>query len=396
MLSLKNREEAGVSARHFPGLDALRGLAIVLVLIHHAFGPLASYQLAALPEWMRPVVWVIGFGYLGVHLFFTLSGFLITGILLDSRGRPDYYRHFYLRRLVRIGPAYVLTLLVLLVLGVISFKYLLLCLLFLANVPGIMGLSSQYGALWSLSVEEQFYLFWPFLVRRLSPHRLLVLALGVLLLSPLLRWGLQFAPYGLSDIRFKLWVVADFFAVGALGAVCVRARWGAPRISQIGLGFLLLGLLGVFKQFSATQWGTPLDKALQLSPFAVLFIGMLLLSYQYGGFARTWVGRVFCFLGGISYGLYLFHPLIFDLTSKYLGKVRFESVQVEVAVQMGLEISVAVALAYLSRRTFEAWFLALVPRSHEPAARLPDEAGPRLAGVRVPLYAAPHDHRPSP
>ena len=155
-------------------MDSLRGVAILLVLFFHGMAPVKNAQLSYAGNM---ILSVSQRGWSGVNLFFVLSGFLITGILADSRDRQDYYRRFYIRRGLRILPALYAILLLLLVGGWIQWRFLLLSLLFLANSAPLLGVALQYGPLWSLAVEEHFYIVWPTLIRRLSSRRLILIAL---------------------------------------------------------------------------------------------------------------------------------------------------------------------------------------------------------------------------
>ena len=152
-----------------PELDTLRGIAVLGVFFLHAFswqygglhfGALGRFFLAA----TQP-------GWIGVNLFFVLSGFLITGILLDSKGNPHFYRRFYTRRALRILPAYYALLLLLLLLHSSSFGFVGLSFVYLANVTDLFGVACGYGPLWSLAVEEHYYIFWPAVVHKLSTTR---------------------------------------------------------------------------------------------------------------------------------------------------------------------------------------------------------------------------------
>ena len=158
-----------------PELDSLRGVAILLVLFFHGFdSPGIVWSRLTVPG--RLFFTACLGGWTGVYLFFVLSGFLITGILLDSKPKPQYYRRFYIRRALRILPAFYLLLLLLIVLPRtgwlahrrVGWPFVALSFLYLANVTNLFGVPGQYGALWSLAVEEHFYLVWPAVVRRLS------------------------------------------------------------------------------------------------------------------------------------------------------------------------------------------------------------------------------------
>ena len=150
-----------------PELDTVRGIAILLVVFFHGFGfEFGTTGLSGLPK-----LFVLATlpGWMGVNLFFVLSGFLITGILLDSRGTAQFFKTFYVRRALRILPAYYLLLLVLWIvprIGIvdhrqISWQFIAVSLLFLSNVANLFAVPMQYGPLWSLAVEEHFYLYGP-------------------------------------------------------------------------------------------------------------------------------------------------------------------------------------------------------------------------------------------
>jgi peptidoglycan/LPS O-acetylase OafA/YrhL len=149
-----------------PELDTIRGIAVLLVVFFHGFG--FRYGLQGLSGFPKLFVAATLPGWMGVNLFFVLSGFLITGILLDTKSRADYYRRFYVRRALRILPLYYAVLLLLAILtrtGWVnrqaSWAYLSLSFFYLSNVTELFGVLSQYTVLWSLAVEEHFYLLWP-------------------------------------------------------------------------------------------------------------------------------------------------------------------------------------------------------------------------------------------
>ena len=140
-----------------PELDTIRGIAVLGVLFLHGF----SWQYAGLHfgTLARMVLAATQPGWLGVNLFFVLSGFLITGILLDSKQAPHFYRTFYTRRALRILPAYYALLILLLLLHSSSAGFVGLSFVYLANVTDLFGIACGYGPLWSLAVEEHYYLF---------------------------------------------------------------------------------------------------------------------------------------------------------------------------------------------------------------------------------------------
>jgi peptidoglycan/LPS O-acetylase OafA/YrhL len=176
-----------------PELDTLRGMAVLLVVIFHGFSFAAT--VSKFSGIARIFVAATAGGWTGVNLFFVLSGFLITGILFDSKSRPDYYSRFYIRRALRILPAFYLLLLLLLVLprtGLfeqrhVGWPFVVLSFFYLANMTGFFGVPGQYGALWSLAVEEHFYLLWPWIIRKLTRRAALWCAAGIVVACPTLR-----------------------------------------------------------------------------------------------------------------------------------------------------------------------------------------------------------------
>lgn len=121
-----------------PELDSIRGLAILGVLFYHGF--FWARDVSQFPRFERLFLRLMSPGEFGVSLFFVLSGFLITGLLIDSRDRPDYLRRFYIRRALRILPAYYGILVILAALGVISHGFLLISLVYCSNLAPLFGI----------------------------------------------------------------------------------------------------------------------------------------------------------------------------------------------------------------------------------------------------------------
>lgn len=355
-----------------PGLDVVRGLAIVAVLFYHG---IATDQVSAgesLPSGQQAFLNHFRYGAMGVHLFYVLSGFLIAGILLDTRADSSYYKNFYLRRLLRIVPAYLLMIVVLRASGAISWTYIAVCFLYVCNMPRLLHSSPEYGPFWSLSVEEQFYLTWPFVIRKLSVVNVSRLCVGIILFAPLLRYGIQFLPPVFADIQFKTWDVADFFAAGTLLAISVRSPKIRPKLRRSVI--VLIGTGGVFQVGMA--WLSPLASgswikpaaALGLSPFAILFSGVVLLGFLMPELASTLGGKFFSFLGDISYGLYLCHQFLFTCIDRWLpvhGN-RALSMFTQIWLRFLFEAAVSIGAAFLSRRYFEEKFLRMKPKRSDP------------------------------
>jgi peptidoglycan/LPS O-acetylase OafA/YrhL len=161
------RSQEPLIRRFMPELDTLRGIAVLGVLFLHGFS--WRYGNLHFTGAARVFMLLTQPGWIGVNLFFVLSGFLISGILLDSKDHPHYYRRFYMRRVLRILPAYYLLLVLLAVLHQATPAFLGLSFFYLANLTNFFGVAMDYGPLWSLAVEEHFYIVWPAIVRRLRP-----------------------------------------------------------------------------------------------------------------------------------------------------------------------------------------------------------------------------------
>ncbi len=350
-----------------PELDSLRGVAILLVLFFHGFGFL--FFTAPLPRLAHMFVVATAGGWMGVNLFFVLSGFLITGILIDSRSKPQYYRTFYVRRALRILPAYYALLLLLLVMPrtgwlgerQVGWQFVGLSGIYLANVTNFFGVAMQYGALWSLAVEEHFYFLWPVVVRSWSRRAVAWCALSITLICPALRAiaYLRGYEYGAG----YTWLVADGLAMGALLGLLSRG-WLADR-KRMKQGAILCMSLGVAILACGAPFGillgrTFLGGALRPTALNLFFAGALGLTLVVGTSHLKWMVRrpVLQFFGGISYGLYLIQMLAFDFADHLLGPAAVvRSSFALICLRFAIAGSIATGIAVLSRKYFEEWFL---------------------------------------
>ena len=363
-----------------PELDTLRGIAVSLVVLFHAFG--FSYGASGLSGVPKFLVGLTMGGWVGVNLFFVLSGFLITGILLDTKDRSDFYRRFYTRRALRILPLYYAVLVLLLVLvrtelvaRHASWSFLALSAIYLSNVTPFFGVPMQYGVLWSLSVEEHFYLLWPIAVRALSRRKVIACAVTVIAACVALRILYYFI--GWSNNGY-LWLSADGLAMGA--SLAALARNPEPRrdVRRCTLAaFVSSGTLLVcgapFGIFSAGHFLglTVRETAIDLFFLGVLGAALLIGTSQYRQFVNI---RVFQFLGTISYGVYLTHMLVFEVvahfTLRHWPSLRASAGHFALMVaQFCVAAPLTVAITYLSRWYFEERFLRMKDRSSAHDAR---------------------------
>jgi len=324
-----------------------------------------------------------------VNLFFVLSGFLITGILVESRARPDYYRNFYLRRALRILPAYYAVLLLLLLAsrsGIaqrhVSWAFIGLSCIYLANVSELFGVPAQYAVLWTLAVEEHFYLLWPTAVRRASRRVLPWMCGAIIVTCPALRsfYYWRHDQYGSG----YTWLVADGLAWGALVALAARGRLSSRRsMLQFGLACTAASVLiaVALLPLGMASSGRYAGGVLRVSLINSFFAGAIAIALVVG--TGRWQdllhSRTLRFFGEISYGLYLIHMLVFDVVNRvFLGwglqvsRTRGEFRLIVGRFAAGFLLSVAIA--YVSRWKFEERFLRLkdrfAERSHRDASDL--------------------------
>lgn len=318
--------------RHLPSLDGLRALAVLLVLWCHV-----PMQVAGYPEWLKTARSLVGPGGLGVELFFALSGFLITRILLAERDRGMPVRWFLLRRLLRIFPIYYL------LLAVIWWSRAAgeptanigWAVLYLGNFADVFAPSRGLNPLshtWSLCVEEHFYLLWPFAVafctHRTSRRILLFVLIPVAVLGAV-SVGLlceqrtrEVAIERLSPFRFLT------LAAGALAAYA--EPWlGAGKPSRtllVGAAFTATGMILhpllwfayiPFFVLQVTWWPLELAPAFVRVHSALLCTGLLLCSLTARGVLasphRALALAPLRAIGRISYGLYLYHLPIYQV-----------------------------------------------------------------------------------
>jgi peptidoglycan/LPS O-acetylase OafA/YrhL len=357
---------ASLLAAHMPGIDVLRGAAVLAVVVYHGM----AYQAPHVGWGSRAGDWLYGltaWGWLGVNLFFVISGFLITGILDDTLRRQNFYERFYLRRALRILPAYLAVLALAWATGFVTPNYVVVCVLFLANMPGFFLRHGYlfYGPFWSLAVEEQFYLLWPMLYRRLRRRGMLAVSLGLLLVCPLLR-AMAFAHLlRAGDPLSKTWMVADNLAMGAVLAVLLR--WPGVTLRQfvmLGWAMFLAGAGGVAGLFAAGRMGAQdvLRNSLGLSCFLIVCGSAVVLMLCLFRERRLpqWM-RVFVFFGEISYGLYLIHLLLLQIYDRAFG-AGFATDWRPLLVRFMAANGLAVGVAVISKRWFEDPILRLKTR----------------------------------
>jgi peptidoglycan/LPS O-acetylase OafA/YrhL len=245
------------ASRHIPALDGLRGTAILLVL---AFKAMADYQTQTWGG--RAIAGLCGCGWAGVDLFFVLSGFLITGILLDSKGGSHFFRTFYARRTLRIFPLYY---------GALLVAFVIIPAIAPITNPDVQHIARNQAWLWtytsnmafagkhkvffnadwlrlnhfwSLAIEEQFYLIWPMVVFALDSARLKKICWILVFGALSLRLGIYLAHLPRSLMLYPTPCRSDSLSIGALLAIGVRETNGVARLLPIARrGAAVFGVL---------------------------------------------------------------------------------------------------------------------------------------------------------
>ena len=343
---------------HLPVLDGIRGLAILMVLFHHGANMANSW-------WVDKFALIgLHFGGRGVDLFFVLSGFLITGIIYDTRGRKGYFTSFYARRILRIFPLYYLLI-------IISFYVFPNVGALLASLPSISAENAELiqskvdrfggvnehqwyfwlflsnflianlnnwghgilGVSWSLAIEEQFYLLWPFLFLFLKPDRMKIVCIALLIFSPIFRaWLLLRGTdpfFGGEITHLDVYVLTpgrlEGLSLGALLALYLRGGSGdleperrLRKLTKPALFFAIFGiglaLLVALPRYFGGEAGKTLTQNLSgyfsytIVAFGLTGVVILALASRPGTWwYRFWTSKFMCSFGKYSYAIYLTH-----------------------------------------------------------------------------------------
>ncbi|MEO7135591.1 MAG: acyltransferase [Vicinamibacterales bacterium] len=368
------------NTRHIPALDGLRGAAVILVLLHHftIYRPETGAD-----SWLAAVPLI---GWCGVDLFFVLSGFLITGILLDSRDSDRYFTSFYARRSLRIFPLYYLVIFVaLVILPLLPALQLVLAgpypnppawpyWLYLTNISvAERGLVHGWiDVAWSLAIEEQFYIVWALVVYFCPPRWLGWLCVAIVVVEPLTRAAALDRKTDPLAIYVLTWFRLDSLAIGALLAWLHR-RGGLHRLSRPALPAALIGIAGlVLITYDAgdSWWWNPRMQEVGYTLIAVTAAAMVVATVvKPAGSRWTWVlslGWLRAF-GKYSYCLYLIHlPVMRAMREYVFDPFDYEMLATAPWIGQGAfyvsATAPAFALAWVSWRVFEAPILRLKER----------------------------------
>ena len=354
---------------HIQALDGVRGTAILLVLLFHL---LQSNNAPTGSGMIDLILKIRNVGWIGVDLFFALSGFLITGILFDSLTGPNYFRNFYARRTLRIFPLYYGVLLILFFVFRPTWQtgrqfYVLLC--YLQNTPlwwhgsQATALKDVTGHLWSLAVEEQFYLVWPLIVFWVRDRRRLMwVALGLALMAPICRMAML--SHGATyEATYKMTICrCDSLLSGAWLALAVRGpkkesilRFAAPAFWLTVLGCLVIAVReGNFHWQDSYAINT-----IGYSLLAICGTSLIAMTLNQGSLTTSMMkSSVLRWLGKYSYGIYVFHMMLGAIYSKFLYSHIHSHIALHLAVPV-CNLLITLPLAWLSFRFYEQPFLRM-------------------------------------
>lgn len=364
------------SSKHIPALDGIRAIAVLMILFLHLGGGARSHN---------PIIRYAGMltrgGWIGVSLFFVLSGFLISGILWDSRNAEHRFRNFYARRSLRIFPLYYFALL----LATLAAAYagilhqclskVWIWLLYLQNVhlPGlapepVLPSPLPIGHFWSLAVEEQFYLIWPLLLTSMKTLRQARwLCLITFLLSTVIHFAFYFAHFDLRVNFSTLLFRCGELAFGGYIAMAYRSDFWPRLQAWAPVGTLLAIFVYTFLCFRIGVQREFFDPTL-----STLF-GLPCLSILFGGFiilavGTNWISRFASmawlrWIGKISYGLYVYHVILIPVDRWIAHRIAPSgSEQTIDALVFLVGITLTFLVAYTSFRFIETPFIRFKDR----------------------------------
>ena len=358
--------------QYYPTLDILRGLAISIVVFYHNFRTVSFFR----------------FGWMGVDLFFVLSGFLITDILLKTRETRFYFRNFYIRRVLRIFPLYYLVLFLFFTLSPILFKqqgsntvfsyyqsnstwywtYFQNWLMVKKGPPPVPFLSH----FWSLAIEEQFYLLWPFMIFFIKNTKTIKrIIAGLILLAIITRltvWIMY--PHEVEKFYCSTFTRMDSLLMGCFLAVHIREGNEISMKLVKGVitcfGMLRVGSLLVFGNLRQDNLLFP---TVGYSLTAAFFTSLVYLVLRYENAIMGWVKHLSAlrFAGKISYGMYVYHIPIYLVLCNLLSKAIADTSQSLIGNRLfvsGLSVLLTVAASTISFYLLERPILNL--KKHFP------------------------------
>lgn len=345
------------SANHILALDGLRGLAILLVILFHTF------------HFM--------FGWCGVDLFFVLSGFLITGTLIESKNHPHYFSNFWIKRVLRIFPVYYIVLSVIIIpkvyfqvdtVSYTSWTYWFYLQNWQYIIKGVFPDGRDtLNHFWSLAIEEQFYFIFPFIIRYTRNKLMPFLLVAFVFI------GIAFRYYYFTNNNIGYYVGTfsrmDSLTMGALLAYFIR--YNRVFLEKWTLALFYISVVYIGSVLMLTQnmhFSNPYFAGAGFTFFALLFSGLLIFSlsdFKNNFFKGLLILKPLIFLGKISYGLYIYHWILYVFIKPPLERFIFSGFAHSIASKIATSaiiVTLSIILSYISFFYFERQVLKLKNR----------------------------------
>ena len=313
-----------LKGEHLLFLDGLRGIASILVLIYHISW---MWRKITAKYYFKLDYFIAQIGWTGVNLFFIVSGLLITNILLNTKNKNNYFKNFYMRRVLRIIPLYFLILFIFNFLYN-EFSHLFFHLFFISNFLLVDSsiVNSGFAAVsWSLSIEEQFYIFWPMIIRTVSSNKLYIYCILIIGVATTIK-SMSFLgnlPY--HFLYYSTVTRLDGLALGSLLALIIRFRTSRRMDFYCALFVLSLSLSLII--FIYLKLG---GFYVKINPTLIMGLGDILVNLFYASFIyitifwnkgylrKILTCRLLSISGKHSYAIYLIHPVVLSLVDNFL------------------------------------------------------------------------------
>jgi peptidoglycan/LPS O-acetylase OafA/YrhL len=356
-------------------LDGIRGIAILLVICFHTFKRASYLSANPILHFFTKLTLI---GWIGVDIFFVLSGFLITSILLKTREDRNYFKNFYARRILRISPLYYLILAIVVCYIVVmepetSSATVKALPYFLLNLQNWLAIHGGFPTLylqvtWSLAIEEQYYLFWPLLVYFLKKRTLIMASLGIILLSLVARLlEIWLDPQNAFYFMYYSTITRlDALVLGALIAILfIEPGIWKERLTRAAFPTLLVTTILIsFVVFAP-------NSPVLYNDVWIRFIGYPIVAIAGGALLVTAItqdasslirrllrNKVLIFFGKYSYALYLLHPLVAEFCLNVFWRTGFRGWYAYVSYLL-VTFGISVLLALFSWNLLEKRMFAL-------------------------------------
>jgi len=341
--------------KYYKNLDGIRAFAAIIVMFFHFF---QSVQIDS-NSLVNVLKKISVFGQTGVDLFFVLSGFLITRILINSKSSPHFFKNFIFRRIVRIFPLYYLFLFLYFFIAPILLNTQFIPIneqwfyyVYLQNIGATFNWNLNGPEhFWSLAVEEHFYLFWPFLIYFFNQKRIKYLIAIIVVGTIFLRYLMIRNNLGVFYFTFTR---IDALAIGA-GLSLLELNFVFQKKNKNKFLILLLILVVPMVVFWIKLSGSGSLEVIKYSLLALFYFALIgyVLCLSPNNFVNTILeSKLLNFSGKISYGLYVYHPLVFLLVFKYYDFLNWK-------LQLMLSFTITYLVAIFSYYLFENQFLKL-------------------------------------